>query len=375
MLDSELNYEGVGAAAPGLDQDMVETGEFRQLGTQWPARGLLAQVRQSFVTRRVDLADCHHLLRDQRPLPGDLAIARVERIGQQMRLQLASGRRGMLYPGDRVLVCYGNRYAPDQYEAVVPNDLGECQLVTAGGVAGQVLSRHPRLKPPTVLQPEGLLADQRGVVLNLRRYGLPVAGHAGQRKPVIGVLGTSMNSGKTTALAALVRGLSLAGLRVAAIKATGTGSGNDLWSMEDAGAHLALDFTDMGYPSTYRVADPEIEALLDRLLTYASQQDTDVTVVEVADGLFHQETANLVVSQRFRASVDQVLFCAGDALGARAGVEWLEERGIPLAGVSGVVTASQLASREALQATGLPVWTKEQLSSPEVAMRLLGSRQ
>lgn len=341
---------------------------------------LPADVKVAFVARRFNGSDAFdasgtpRLLRDEAPQPGDLALARVETIAQFTRLQLASGRRSQLYPGDRVLVCYGHRYALDQFEAEVPDDLGRCHLITAGGVAGRMLSRHPRLKRPTGLEPLGLLADSSGRPLNLRRYGLAAARLAGQaEKPVLAVLGTGMNAGKTTAAAALVRGLSLAGLRVAALKVTGTGSGNDLWALQDAGARLALDFADMGYPSTFRLPATEVEHLFDRLLTCADASPVDVTVVEVADGLLQPETAALASSERFKARVDGILFCAGDALGAQAGVGWLEQRGLPVTAVSGAVTASPLGVRETQAATALPVWNRDRLSDPAIrpALRCL----
>jgi dethiobiotin synthetase len=331
-----------------------------------------AVYKQSFVTRRATLDIPLAVTTEPRPAAGDLVVARVEQLGQHTRLHLKSGRRSQLHEGDRVVVCYGNRYAPDQYEALVPDDLGPCHLVTAGGVAGRVVSRHRNRKDPTVLRPEWLLVDGSGGVVNLRRFGLAAAASAGQRtKPVVAFIGTSMNSGKTTAASSLIRGLCRAGLRVAAIKATGTGSGNDLWSMEDAGAALVLDFTDVGHPSTYLVPSAEIESAFNRLLTYAAQSDVDAIVVEVADGLFHEETGTLVGSQRFAAAVDNLVFCAGDALGAQAGVEWLERRGLPIAGVSGLLTASPLAVREARRSTQLPVWTTDCLTDPLIATTLL----
>lgn len=335
----------------------------------------VAGAKQSFVTRRMPPDDCTGLTLAGSPSAGDLVLARVESIAQHTRVQLSSGRRSELYVGDHLVLSYANRYAPDQFEACVPCDLQPCHLITAGGVAARMVSKHARLKAPTVIQPLGLLTGADGRVLNLRRYGLSAAGLPGAtRKPVIGVLGTAMNAGKTTAAAALVRGLKLAGLRVAAIKATGTGSGNDLWALEDAGATLALDFTDAGYPSTYKVPAEEIERLLDRLVTHALQSGVDAVVVEIADGLLHQETASLVQSRTFNDHVDQVVFCAGDALGAHAGVEWLETRGVCVAAVSGALTASPLAIREAYHATRLQVLTREQLSDPAQASSLLGHR-
>jgi hypothetical protein len=138
----------------------------------------------------------------------------------------------VLFVGDEILVAYGHRYAPDQFLAEVPPDLGGCHLIAAGGVAGLVTARHALMSHPTQLAPVGLLADDRGV-LNLSQLAPFQVGATGARAVpgrhplVIAVLGTSMNSGKSTALSCLVRGLSDAGLAVSAGKATGTGSGND----------------------------------------------------------------------------------------------------------------------------------------------------
>ena len=65
-----------------------------------------------------------------------------------------------------------------------------------------------------------------------------------------------MNSGKTTTAAHLIKGLVQAGLKVGAAKLTGTGAVGDIWLMQDAGANLVLDFTDTGFPSTYRSRRP-----------------------------------------------------------------------------------------------------------------------
>ena len=72
------------------------------------------------------------------PRPGDVVMARVEHIGQHKAVELPDGRRATLFEGDDVIVAYGNRYAPDQFEAEVPGDLGPTDLVAAGGVAASV---------------------------------------------------------------------------------------------------------------------------------------------------------------------------------------------------------------------------------------------
>lgn len=338
-------------------------------------QGLPAGAKWAFVTRNVPQGKVVNTatLAGRSPVAGDLVLARVERIAQHTRIQLRNGRRSLLYKGDHIVVVYGNRYAPDQFEAEIPADLDLCHLVAAGGVAAKAVSKHSRLKWPTTIRPVGFCVDQSGAVVNLKRFGLHrPAMHEAARKPVVAVLGTSMNSGKTTAVAALVKGLTAAGHRVAAVKATGTGSGNDLWAYEDAGAARALDFTDAGYPSTYMVSRAEIQECFERLLSACLADPViDVTVVEIADGLLHFETAELVASGAFANQVDHVVFAAGEAMGAAAGVERLRQVGIEPLAVSGVLTASTLAIAEAAAVTGVPVLCKSDLESPRIA-KLVG---
>jgi hypothetical protein len=70
---------------------------------------------------------------DVAPVAGDVVLARVAGLGQHQRLESPHSRRQTLFPGDEVLVAYGHRYAPDQFEAEVPADLGPVHLIAAGG--------------------------------------------------------------------------------------------------------------------------------------------------------------------------------------------------------------------------------------------------
>jgi hypothetical protein len=73
------------------------------------------------------------------------------------------GRRKLLFVGDEIVVAYGNRYAPNQFEAVVPKTLGPCHLVAAGGVAAKALSWHASVsKGATQITPLGLITDPTG---------------------------------------------------------------------------------------------------------------------------------------------------------------------------------------------------------------------
>ena len=333
----------------------------------------LKRAAWAYTTRRVRGPVSGILDGERTPSAGDLVLARVEAIGSHSGLQLPDGRRRTLFVGDEIVVAFGNRYAPNQFEAVVPRNLGRCHLVAGGGVAGDVLSRHNRLaKGPTQLRPLGLLAGPRGEPINLRDHALPpVQREPDLLPPVLAVVGTSMDSGKTQSAAHLVRGLRAAGFKTGFAKVTGTGSGGDPWLLHDAGADPVLDFTDAGLVSTYLVPYEEVIQVLVTLVTQLARSGVDAIVLEVADGVIQPETAALLESAAVQRIVGGFLFAACDAMGAISGCNWLHARRLPLLGLTGVFTASPLQEREASIATGQSAYTRTDLADPKLASRLL----
>ncbi len=334
----------------------------------------IRQAAWSHTTRRVPRDAPYRISQDARtPRAGDLLLARVDALGHHRGLQLASGRRKNLFPGDEIVVAYGNRYAPSQFEAVVPRTLGPCQLVASGGVAAKALSWHSRIsRGPTMITPVGLLLNPGGEPVSLRDHAVePVEGLIEPAPPTVAVVGTGMDAGKTTAAAFLVRGLTRAGLRVGFAKITGTGAGGDTWLLEDAGADPVFDFTDAGLVSTYRVPLPEIERALVTLVAHITKAGVDALVLEVADGILQEETAALLESPVFGDIADAILFTARDSMGALAGTHWLRVRSLPVAGLSGILTSSPLHCSEASTATGLSIYTRDDLAEAETARGIL----
>ena len=332
----------------------------------------IRQCKRAFATRRIPFDAMRTLLSaDSRPKAGDLVLARVTKLGSHSRIELPSGRRASLFPGDEILLTYGNRYAPDQYEAYVPDTLAPCHMVAAGGVAAQATAWHDRLSGPTAIEPIGLVADAERCALNLADFAVS-ASTASLPGNVFAVFGTAMNAGKTTTAASLVKGFTRAGYAVGAAKITGTGAGGDLWLMRDSGAVEALDFTDAGFPTTFGV-DPS--AILDgasELMRTLAAQGCSVIVLEIADGLYQTETAALAESEAFRSMLTGTFFAAGDAMGAAAGAGQLAELGHTVLGISGSLTRSPLAVREAAVTACAPVYTIDDLIDPESAASFVG---
>ena len=175
-------------------------------------------------------------------------------------------------------------------------------------------------------------------------------------------------------LKGLVYGLKASRFRVAGIKATGTGSGGDLWMMKDMGADVVLDFTDAGFASTYKIPDEEIEESVLGLIAQAARRRCAFAVVEIADGLNHTETATLIRSEKLRSMTNGVVFAAYDSLGAHAGCRELQALGYTVLGISGQVTRSPLAVRETAAHINCPIYNPFELQAGALLPSLTGTR-
>ncbi len=336
----------------------------------------LGEATRAYSTRRVPVHAMRCLRTDLAPAAGDVVLARVETLGHHKRLHTVSGGRKNLFVGDYVILAYGDRYAPNQFEAHVPRDLRDCDLAAGGGIAARVVSQHGRIRgSATRLHPIGLVASEPDAPpLNLGSFAIePATGARAIGIPVVAVVGTSMDAGKTTTAAHLVRGLSKGGARVGYAKVTGTAAAGDPCLLRDAGASVVLDFTDAGHASTYRLPPRTIVAVFEELVAHLAEMGVDMIVVEVADGLLQRETEALLESGAFRRRVDGVVFAAADSIGAVGGVRWLAERELHVVAVSGRLTRSPLQIRETIAGTRLPVHACEDLLDAATASKLVES--
>ena len=317
----------------------------------------------AFTTRRVHRGDMTGLSTAYaEAISGDLLLGQVSEIGQHKKLQLAAGRYSESHIGDHVVLVVGDRYAPDQFEGVADLDARSCDLIAAGGIVGKAVHAHGCMAKPTQITPIGLITDDAGEVVNIGRYALPHR-TVPDNVSVIGVFGTSMNSGKTTTAASLAHGLMRAGYRVAGIKATGTGAFGDYNAFLDASVPV-LDFTDAGMATTYKMPLQRIEKGFETLVGTAAAQGAEIVVVEFADGVFQNEAHAILSNSRIRSRLDGIVFASGDAAGAIGGVTSLRRLGLDAVAVSGLVSRSPLGSREAARALGVPVLTRCDLHTP-----------
>lgn len=289
------------------------------------------------------------------------------------QLELPTGRMAQVKRGDIIAGALGHRQALFGYAGHLPTSLApgdRIHLLNMGGVLGICDSVSPDFGPPFECEVLGavlhfpFLGERIGLAARIggtpsdtaRIGGLPfdpIAPVMTGGVPVVALVGSCMNCGKTAAACALVRELSHGGLTVDGFKATGVSLRRDVLAMEDAGARTTAIFTDLGVVSTTAAnAAPVTRTLLTRL----ALGGPDVIVAELGDGLLGAYGVAAILSDpEIRAAFTAVVLAANDPVAAWGGVRILRERfGIEPAAVTGPATDNLVGTRIIEEQLGVP---------------------
>lgn len=302
----------------------------------WAARGLKQEAADG---------KCG-LLRDRnRPTAADVVLVQVDRIGHHQHLETEWQRRLRLYQGDLIVGVFGNRYATDVYEGRVL-EARRLHLLTTSGLIGTVTSRNRNVGRPTTVKFLGYLADSEGHRINTKRLRFPAASSHDRSPDLVLIVGTGMNTGKTTVMRKILRAMVASGVRVAGCKLTGTASPRDLYEMKATGAILATDFSDYGFPSTYGEPLGELIRLIDLMGADCGRLGAEIAMIEIADGLLQPETRMLLQSEEVRRRIRGVIVAGACSSSLLFATEYLRKLGHDVWAVSGLITNSPLFVRE-----------------------------
>jgi hypothetical protein len=270
------------------------------------------------------------------------------------QLELPSGRFSMVKPGDVVAGALGHRKALFGYSGHLPEQVrvgDRLNLLNIGGVVGVCDGINPDLGQPFVGEVLGqvlhfpVLGERVGVPAHISQGAIPFADALSVGVvPVVAVVGTCMNAGKTQAACALVQAFTHRGLKVAAGKATGVSLRRDVLAMEDAGARRTMIFTDLGVVTTTAGVAP---AVARTILTRLAAERPDVIVLELGDGVLGLYGVDAILADAaLRGAFGAVVLAANDPVAAWGGVRLLEERfGVPTAVVTGPATDNVAGTR------------------------------
>lgn len=285
--------------------------------------------------------------------------------GTYSQLELPSGRMAQVKKGDVVAGALGHRHALFGYSGHVPERLApgdKVNLLNMGGVIGICDSVNPDLGPPFECEVLGAvlhfpyLGERIGVAARVGGFGdtLDLAAPLdADGVPVVALVGSCMNCGKTAAACTLVRHLTHGGLTVDGLKATGVSLRRDVLAMEDAGARATGIFTDLGIVSTTPANAP---AAMRTLVTRLAAGRPDAIVAELGDGLLGAYgVAAILEDPQVRKAMTAVVLAANDPVAAWGGVRMLREHfGIEPVAVTGPATDNIAGTRIIEEAVGVP---------------------
>lgn len=282
-------------------------------------------------------------------------------------LEDVHGRMVALHPGDIIAGALGHRDALYGFSGKVPTKVAvgdELQLLNLGGVIGTGAEATAATGEPFRLEVLGsvlefpYLATRVGIPANIARAALPtqpMPTRAEGLPPMIVLVGTCMDAGKTTAASILISELSHKGLRVAAGKLTGVSLRRDILQMQDCGAEPVAIFTDFGVVTTDESTSvPAAHSLIANL----AGAEPDLIVLEMGDGLLGTYgVQSLLSDESIRNSIESVVLCAQDPVGAWGGQMLLRERyGLAVDVTSGRVTDTPVGRRFCEEKLGVPAF-------------------
>jgi hypothetical protein len=146
---------------------------------------------------------------ERSPKTGDLVYGRIIELGQHRSLENKQGRIHMIAEGTRAVFVYGPRYAPDYFEAKVPDEnRRRIDLVARSGVIGEVTAKNDHILSPTRVEILGHVFDAAGApVSTLDQPALKLRNpleREKKRAAMILHVGTAMNAGKGNHLHSLI---------------------------------------------------------------------------------------------------------------------------------------------------------------------------
>ncbi len=271
-------------------------------------------------------------------------------------LELPSGRMSVLKKGDIIAVALGERMALKGFVGRLPQTLktGDViHLLNLGGVAGVCTSAnvHEVGQPLRIRILGGI--EREGKLLNIGDAKLFKSLDIMKNDiPLIITTGSSMDSGKTTVAAEIIKTLSRIGMKLAGAKLTGVGAYRDIFKMRDYGVYDAISFVDCGITSTANIHEQKMVAIAKGAIEHLSKSQPDAIIVEFGDGLIGRYGVMPILKDaQIQKNVRLHIGCARDPVGAIKLAEGCADIGLPIDVMSGPITDNEVGKdliREAL---------------------------
>lgn len=284
--------------------------------------------------RRNDINWSKMKLMQGRGVEGNLVVVRaLGDDGSTIHVENQQGRDERLYKGDLFVGVLANRHSGTSESGGIPadgidiNPDQELHLLSTGGIIGINTGIPPRMKQkPFRLEPLGLVTTDNGMPLDLIELNGGYQDTLAFSAPIVIVLGTSAEVGKTTTSAGLIRALKEQGANVAGTKFAGTGRLRDILNLRDAGAFPWLDFPDVGLPTTYTKPERFTKGVY-TLFNWINNGVTkpDIIIAEGGGDPIEANIPTFLTDRSLMKNVCGIVISSGDVMGMMGTVSYVRQ--------------------------------------------------
>lgn len=258
------------------------------------------------------------------------------------KLELTNGSMSKIKKEELIVGVLGERKALSGIVGIVPKNINAGDILNVlniGGVIGKATSWNKDFVDSPI--PVQILGE---IIVNNKSLNI----HDSTQKldliltktvPLIVVMGTAMNVGKTTATVKLIQSIkNKIKLNLVAAKLSGIAAQKDILAMKKAGASQVLSFLDVGISSTinnHGLVVPAAKTIINKL----TKEKPDLIVVELGDGIIGwYGVEKLLNDKEFSKVMSFNIMCAHDLVGAKGSYEMLKNLNLKIDFFAGPVS-------------------------------------
>src|SRR3989338_966791 len=278
-----------------------------------------------------------------------IVVQAEENSGKKDVFEFVGGRLGIVLKGDIFAGVLGYRKAPVEFAGVIPKQVkvgDQLYLLCESGVIGEISGVYEAWGKPMKVKVLGVITGEKGQSLNLKNYMLPKIEPISRKVPIICLLATRMDSGKTIMACKIAHYFKQHKKKVVAIKPTGVSYQQDPYRLIDNGTEFVLDFTDMGLPSTCNGNVKQVIESTINLIDHAKSANPDLILMEFGEGIIGEyHVLDILKHKPISKQLSFIVLAANDFTGVYGAKELLKkECGMEIDLVTGPIANSSLGT-------------------------------
>jgi len=270
---------------------------------------------------------------------GVIAVEALSHEGKNNAFEHLSGRLGKLFQKDIIPAVLGQRKALKEYSGKIPNVINpgdELYFLCESGLVGEIQGFNESWGQPMKVKVIGSVI-KNGKQLNIKDFDIDSKDTIENSAPIIAIVGTSMDCGKTTMICKSAEHFKSNGDKIARAKRTGVAFMQDPLKMIDAGIHPVIDFVDAGLPSTCGDSKKAINAAIS-VIKKVNNSKPHAIIAEFGDGIMGEyNVSNILKNEWFHKQIKVLIVSANDLTGVWGAKQIINSMGLKIDLITGPV--------------------------------------